>query len=105
MTGAEMIVQVIADEGVDVVFGYSGGAILPTYDAVFRFNKNNPGPSGNGSLPLIVPANEQGAGFMAAGYARATGKVGTTYGHLRARVPPTWSRRSATACRTPCRSW
>ncbi|MEM7610438.1 MAG: biosynthetic-type acetolactate synthase large subunit [Pseudomonadota bacterium] len=77
MTGAEMIVQVIADEQVDVVFGYSGGAILPTYDAVFRFNSNHPGPSGNGRLPLIVPANEQGAGFMAAGYSRATGKVGT----------------------------
>ena len=77
MTGAEMIVQVISDEGVDVVFGYSGGAILPTYDAVFRFNKDNPGADGNGALPLIVPANEQGAGFMAAGYSRATGKVGT----------------------------
>ncbi|MEM7450657.1 MAG: biosynthetic-type acetolactate synthase large subunit [Pseudomonadota bacterium] len=77
MSGAEMIVQIIADEGIDVVFGYSGGAILPTYDAVFRFNKDNPGSDGNGALPLIVPANEQGAGFMAAGYSRATGKVGT----------------------------
>ena len=38
MTGADMIVQVIADQGVDIVFGYSGGAILPTYDAVFRHN-------------------------------------------------------------------
>ena len=36
MTGAEIIVQVLADEGVDTIFGYSGGAILPTYDAVFR---------------------------------------------------------------------
>ncbi|MFK8051715.1 MAG: biosynthetic-type acetolactate synthase large subunit [Woeseiaceae bacterium] len=77
LMGAEMIVQVIADEGVDCVFGYSGGAILPTYDAVFRFNEANPGESGNGELPLVVPANEQGAGFMAAGYSRATGKVGT----------------------------
>ena len=77
MTGAEMIVQVIADEAVDVVFGYSGGAILPTYDAVFRFNVDHPGEDGQGALPLIVPANEQGAGFMAAGYSRATGKVGT----------------------------
>jgi acetolactate synthase-1/2/3 large subunit len=77
MSGAEMIVQIIADEGIDVVFGYSGGAILPTYDAVFRFNKTHPGTNGNGALPLIVPANEQGAGFMAAGYSRATGKVGT----------------------------
>ncbi|MGI9308575.1 MAG: biosynthetic-type acetolactate synthase large subunit [Gammaproteobacteria bacterium] len=75
MTGAEMIVQVLADEGVDTIFGYSGGAILPTYDAVFRYNDEN-GNAGETPMPLIVPANEQGAGFMAAGYARASGKVG-----------------------------
>jgi acetolactate synthase-1/2/3 large subunit len=74
MTGAEMIVQVLADEGVDVIFGYSGGAILPTYDAVFVYNQQS-GPGKRG-VPLVVPANEQGAGFMAAGYARASGKVG-----------------------------
>ncbi len=71
MSGAEMIIQVLADEGVDTIFGYSGGAILPTYDAVFRYNADH-----NQSMPLIVPANEQGAAFMAAGYARASGKVG-----------------------------
>jgi acetolactate synthase-1/2/3 large subunit len=71
MTGAEIVVQVLVDEGVDVVFGYSGGAILPTYDAVFRYNADH-----GSKLLLVVPANEQGAGFMAAGYARATGKVG-----------------------------
>jgi acetolactate synthase-1/2/3 large subunit len=71
MTGAEMLVQVLADEGVDTIFGYSGGAILPIYDAVFRYNLENAS-----SMPLIVPANEQGAGFMAAGYARASGRVG-----------------------------
>jgi acetolactate synthase-1/2/3 large subunit len=71
MTGAEMVVQVLADEGVDVIFGYSGGAILPTYDAVFRYNNEH-----GDSMPLIVPANEQAAGFMAAGYARTSGKVG-----------------------------
>ena len=38
MSGADMIIQVLADEGVDTIFGYSGGAILPTYDAVFRYN-------------------------------------------------------------------
>jgi acetolactate synthase I/II/III large subunit len=75
MTGAEMIVQVLADEGVDTIFGYSGGAILPTYDAVFRYNADNE-VDGRQPMPLIVPANEQGAGFMAAGYARASGKVG-----------------------------
>jgi acetolactate synthase-1/2/3 large subunit len=71
MTGAEMLVQVLADEGVDTIFGYSGGAILPIYDAVFRYNLEH-----QSSMPLIVPANEQGAGFMAAGFARASGRVG-----------------------------
>jgi acetolactate synthase-1/2/3 large subunit len=73
MSGAEMIMQVLADEGVDTIFGYSGGAILPTYDAIFRYNEDKPK---NKQIRLIVPANEQGAGFMAAGYARASGKVG-----------------------------
>lgn len=72
MTGAEMIIQVLAEQGADTIFGYSGGAILPTYDAVFRFNE----AAGKEKLRLIVPANEQGAGFMAAGYARASGRPG-----------------------------
>ena len=76
LSGADIIVQVLADEGVDTIFGYSGGAILPTYDAVFRFNDKHRRPDGKAPMPLIVPANEQGAGFMAAGYARASGKVG-----------------------------
>jgi acetolactate synthase-1/2/3 large subunit len=71
MTGADMLVQVLADEGVETIFGYSGGAILPIYDAVFRYNVEH-----DSAMPLIVPANEQGAGFMAAGYARASGRVG-----------------------------
>jgi acetolactate synthase-1/2/3 large subunit len=75
MTGSEMVIQVLADEGVDTIFGYSGGAILPTYDAVFVFNQEC-AKAGRPQMPLIVPANEQGAGFMAAGYARASGKVG-----------------------------
>jgi acetolactate synthase-1/2/3 large subunit len=75
MSGAEMIVQVLADEGVSTIFGYSGGAILPTYDAVFCFNEERKA-KGETQMPLIVPANEQGAGFMAAGYARASGRVG-----------------------------
>ena len=75
MSGAQMIVQVIADEGTEAIFGYSGGAILPTYDAVFTFNEEQK-HAGARQVPLIVPANEQGAGFMAAGYARASGRVG-----------------------------
>ncbi|MBS0583496.1 MAG: biosynthetic-type acetolactate synthase large subunit [Proteobacteria bacterium] len=76
LTGADIVVQVLADEGVDIVFGYSGGAILPVYDAVFRYNHEHRRADGTEPLPLIVPANEQGAGFMAQGYARASGKVG-----------------------------
>ena len=75
MSGARMIVQVLADEGVEAIFGYSGGAILPTYDAVFLYNEEQ-SQRGGTHIPLIVPANEQGAGFMAAGFARATGRVG-----------------------------
>jgi acetolactate synthase-1/2/3 large subunit len=75
MSGARMIMQVLADEGVSAIFGYSGGAILPTYDAVFLYNQTA-AQLKQPQIPLIVPANEQGAGFMAAGYARASGKVG-----------------------------
>jgi acetolactate synthase-1/2/3 large subunit len=73
MSSADMIVQVLADEGVDTIFGYSGGAILPTYDAIFRYNANH---TPEEEIRLIVPATEQGAGFMAAGYSRSSGKVG-----------------------------
>jgi len=73
MEGADMIIQVLADEGVDTVFGYSGGAILPTYDAVFTYNR---GRKVKDHIRLVVPANEQGAGFMAAGYSRSSNKVG-----------------------------
>src|SRR4051812_14688354 len=75
MSGADIILRVLAEQGVDTLFGYSGGAILPTYDAVFRFNEacaSHP----ERQIRFIVPANEQAAGFMAAGYARASGKVG-----------------------------
>ncbi len=73
MNGADMIMQVLADEGVDTIFGYSGGAILPTYDAVFRYNESH-----DQDIRLIVPATEQGAGFMAAGYSRSSGRVGVS---------------------------
>ena len=94
MTGADVVVQVLADEGVSTIFGYSGGAILPTYDAVFRFNKASRSSSGGDPMPLVVPANEQGAGFMAAGYARSSGKVG---------VALVTSGPGATNCVTPVR--
>ncbi|SEQ66307.1 acetolactate synthase, large subunit [Solimonas aquatica] len=75
LSGAEIVVQILADEGVGAVFGYSGGAILPSYDAIFRYNAEH-GQDGRDAIPLIVPANEQAAAFMAAGYSRASGKVG-----------------------------
>src|SRR5271170_2528962 len=58
MSGARMIMQVLADEGVTAIFGYSGGAILPTYDAVFLYNEQHsqagePG-AGHPAIPLIV---------------------------------------------------
>ena len=93
MSGAEIIMQVLADEGVRTIFGYSGGAILPTYDAVFRYNEAH-SEDGKEPIPLIVPANEQGAGFMAAGYARASGGVG---------VAIVTSGPGATNCVTPVR--
>src|SRR5215467_11553867 len=93
MTGADILIQVLADEGVETIFGYSGGAILPTYDAVFRYNTAH-AQGGVEPMPLIVPANEQGAGFMAAGYARASGRVG---------VVMVTSGPGATNCVTPVR--
>src|SRR6201996_8961618 len=75
MSGADIILRVLSEQGVDTVFGYSGGAILPTYDAVFRFNEMH-ARTPERQIKLVVPANEQAAGFMAAGYARASGKVG-----------------------------
>ena len=90
LNGADMIVEVLAAEGVETIFGYSGGAILPTYDSVFRYNAEG----GGEPMPLIVPANEQGVGFMAAGYARASGRVG---------VAMVTSGPGATNCVTPVR--
>ena len=108
MSGAEIIVQVLADEGVRAIFGYCGGAILPTYDAVFIYNEAQRRAGGR-EIPLIVPANEQGAGFMAAGYARASGQVGVCLvtsgpGATNTVTPSTMLRKfsqrnfSATAC-------
>ncbi len=66
MTGAKMVVQALRDQGVDVVFGYPGGAVLPIYDEVFQQN----------DIRHILVRHEQGAVHAAEGYARATGKPG-----------------------------
>ena len=55
LSGAEIMIQVIADEGVETIFGYSGGAILPTYDAVFRYNQHQ---AALGSAGRAMPLSE-----------------------------------------------
>ncbi len=66
MTGAKMVVQALKDQGVDTVFGYPGGAVLPIYDEIFQQN----------DIRHILVRHEQGAAHAAEGYARATGKPG-----------------------------
>ena len=66
MSGADMVIRALVDQGVDVVFGYPGGAVLPIYDALFKQNH----------VRHILVRHEQGAVHSAEGYARSTGKVG-----------------------------
>ncbi|MFO1176671.1 MAG: acetolactate synthase 3 large subunit [Paracoccaceae bacterium] len=66
MTGAKMVLQALRDQGVEVVFGYPGGAVLPIYDEIFQQN----------DIRHILVRHEQGAVHMAEGYARSTGKPG-----------------------------
>src|SRR5260221_4078220 len=66
MTGAEMVIRAMADQGVKHLFGYPGGAVLPIYDAIFAQDK----------VQHILVRHEQGAVHAGEGYARSTGKVG-----------------------------
>ncbi len=66
MTGAEMVVQALKDNGVEKLFGYPGGAVLPIYDEIFQQE----------DVQHILVRHEQGAGHAAEGYARSTGKIG-----------------------------
>ena len=66
MTGSEVVLRALVEQGVEVVFGYPGGAVLPLYDAIFKQN----------SIRHILVRHEQGAVHAAEGYARSTGKVG-----------------------------
>ena len=66
LTGAQIVVKVLKDQGVDVVFGYPGGAVLPIYDEIFKQN----------DIKHVLVRHEQGATHAAEGYARATGKPG-----------------------------
>jgi acetolactate synthase I/II/III large subunit len=67
MTGAEMVIEALADQGVEHIFGYPGGAVLPIYDALFQSQDR---------VRHILVRHEQGAVHAAEGYARSTGKVG-----------------------------
>jgi acetolactate synthase I/II/III large subunit len=66
MTGAAMVVEALKDQGVETIFGYPGGAVLPIYDALFQQN----------FVQHVLVRHEQGAAHAAEGYARSTGKVG-----------------------------
>ncbi len=66
MTGAEMVIRALADQGVEHLFGYPGGAVLPIYDELFQQD----------TIKHILVRHEQGAGHAAEGYARSTGKPG-----------------------------
>ncbi|WP_342212852.1 acetolactate synthase 3 large subunit [Rhizobium sp. CFBP 8762] len=66
MTGAAIVLQALKDNGVEHIFGYPGGAVLPIYDEIFQQD----------DIQHILVRHEQGAGHMAEGYARSTGKVG-----------------------------
>ena len=66
MTGAEIVVQALKDQGVEVIFGYPGGAVLPIYDEIFQQNE----------IRHILVRHEQGAVHAAEGYARSTGRPG-----------------------------
>lgn len=67
MTGAEMVIEALIEQGVEVIFGYPGGAVLPIYDELFK-NKDR--------IKHVLVRHEQGASHAAEGYARSTGKVG-----------------------------
>jgi acetolactate synthase-1/2/3 large subunit len=67
MTGAEMVIEALVDQGVEHIFGYPGGAVLPIYDALFQQSNR---------LQHVLVRHEQGAVHAAEGYARSTGKVG-----------------------------
>ena len=66
LSGADLILKVLENQGVEVIFGYPGGAVLPIYDAIFK----------NNSIKHILVRHEQAAVHAAEGYARSTGKVG-----------------------------
>ena len=74
LTGAEIVIECLKEQGVDTVFGYPGGAILNVYDELYKHSDE---------ITHILTSHEQGAAHAADGYARATGKVGVCFGNQR----------------------
>ena len=70
MTGAQILIECLLEQGVDTIFGYPGGTILNVYDELYRYE---------GKIRHILTAHEQGASHAADGYARSTGKVGVCF--------------------------
>ena len=85
MTGAQMVLKALADQGVEHIFGYPGGAVLPIYDEIFQQE----------DVRHILVRHEQGAVHAAEGYARSTGKPGVVL-VTSGPGPPTPSRVSPT---------
>ena len=79
-TGARIVIECLVEQGVDMVFGYPGGAILNVYDELYK-NKDR--------VRHILTAHEQGAAHAADGYSRSTGKVGVVMAPA-APEPQTW---------------
>ena len=79
MTGAEIVLRALADQGVDTIFGYPGGAVLPIYDAIYAQQQ----------VRHILVRHEQGAGHMAEGYAAPRANAASRWPPP-ALAPPTW---------------
>lgn len=69
LTGAQIVIECLKEQGVDTVFGYPGGAILNVYDELYKHQE----------IRHILTSHEQGASHAADGYARSTGKVGVCF--------------------------
>ena len=73
ISGAEAVIRCLLEEGVDLIYGYPGGAIMPIYDELYKFQDK---------LIHILTRHEQGATHAAQGYSRVSGKVGCSYCYI-----------------------
>ena len=76
LSGSDIIVECLLNEGADTVFGYPGGAVLNIYDSIYKYSDK---------IRHIITSHEQGACHAADGYARATGKTGVAFGLIECR--------------------